>query len=290
MEFFFLLLITGLVTGATYGLIAMSMALVYKATGVVNFATGEIMMVNAYVAYTIGTTFELPFFALMAVTVPLAMALGLLIERLIIRPMLGEPIFSIVMVTIGLAAVLRGTAILVWGADTVEFSAGLSDSIIHIGPVTFYAAQLYAVGTLAVLLAALWALLRFHRIGIAIRAVASNESAALLMGVNVGRIHGFVWAVSSAVSCVSGVLFAAMYHLGPTIWFQALKSFPALVFGGLDSVVGGAIGGIFVGIAENLAQGYLGNGLREVVGFIVIVVVLMARPYGLFGEPDIERV
>jgi branched-chain amino acid transport system permease protein len=127
-------------------------------------------------------------------------------------------------------------------------------------------------------------------LGIAMRAVAANESAAMLMGIEVSRIHMIAWGLSAAIAALAGVLFAALFKLGPTIWFEGLRSFPAVILGGLDSVLGAALGGLVVGVIENMAQGYMGQGLREIAGFVVIVVILMVRPYGLFGSRDIERV
>lgn len=290
MDFFLLLLSTGLVIGASYGLIAMGFALVYKATGVVNFAHGELVMLTAYVAFTLTNTFGLSFVPLMIVTIPIAMAIGLTLERIFIRPMLGEPIFSIVMVTIGLAVMLRGITIMIWGPDPHNLTAGVSTEVIMIGNLPFYAAQLMSIAALAVCMAAAWAFLRFSRIGIAMRAVAAHETAALLVGISVKRIHAMAWALSSALAAIAGVLFAMNFKLAPDLWFQGLKSFPAVILGGLDSILGSAIAGIIIGIIENMSQGYIGQGLREISGFIVIVIVLMVRPYGLFGDREIERV
>ncbi|MGF7160229.1 branched-chain amino acid transport system permease protein [Rhodoligotrophos appendicifer] len=289
MEFFVLLVATGLVSGAAYGMIAMGFALIYKATGVVNFAQGELVMLTAYIAFSIATSFELSFFPLLLVTIPIAMVIGLLLERIFIRPMLGEPVFAIVMVTIGLAVIIRGVTIMIWGPDPFEFP-GLPTTVIYLGSLPFYPAQLYALGALAVLVLAAWAFLNRSRVGIAMRAVAANEKAALLMGIGVPRIHALAWSLSSAIAAVAGILFAANFKLGPDLWFQGLKSFPAVILGGLDSVIGAAIGGLVIGVIENMAQGYLGQGLREIAGFVVIVLVLMIRPYGLFGEREIERV
>ncbi|WP_137390004.1 branched-chain amino acid ABC transporter permease [Rhodoligotrophos defluvii] len=290
MDFFLLLLATGLVSGAAYGMIAMGFALIYKATGVVNFAQGELVMLTAYIAFSIAASLNLSFFPLVAVTVPIAMVLGLVLERIFIRPMLGEPIFAIVMVTIGLAVIIRGVTIMIWGPDPFDFPAGLSTNVVFIGDIPFYPAQLYALGALAVLVAAAWFFLHRSRMGIAMRAVAANEKAAMLMGIGVARVHALAWSLSSAIAAVAGILFAANFKLGPDLWFQGLKSFPAVILGGLDSVIGAAIGGLVIGVIENMAQGYLGQGLREIAGFVVIVLVLMIRPYGLFGEREIERV
>lgn len=290
MDFFLLLLSTGLVIGASYGLIAMGFALVYKATGVVNFAHGELVMLTAYVAFTLTNTFGLSFVPLMIVTIPIAMVIGLALERIFIRPMLGEPIFSIVMVTIGLAVMLRGITIMIWGPDPHNLTANVSTEVIMIGNLPFYAAQLMSIAALAVCMSAAWAFLRFSRIGIAMRAVAAHETAALLVGISVKRIHAMAWALSSALAAIAGVLFAMNFKLAPDLWFQGLKSFPAVILGGLDSILGSAIAGIVIGVIENMSQGYIGQGLREISGFIVIVIVLMVRPYGLFGDREIERV
>lgn len=290
MDFLLLLISTGLVSGAAYGLIAMGFALIFKSTGVVNFAQGELVMLTAYISFSIYTTFDLSFFPLMLVTIPISMLIGLVLERLFIRPMLGEPVFAIVMVTVGLAVVLRGITIMIWGPDPFNFTAGLPTEVVYLGSVPFYPAQLYLIAALLLMTLAGWAFLRFTRMGIAMRAVAANETAALLVGISVSRIHMVAWMLSAAIASVAGVLFAANYKLAPDLWFQGLKSFPAVILGGLDSVIGSAMAGLIIGVIENLFQGYIGQGLREISGFIVIVIVLMVRPYGLFGSKEIERV
>jgi branched-chain amino acid transport system permease protein len=290
MDFLLLLISTGLVSGAAYGLIAMGFALIFKSTGVVNFAQGELVMLTAYISYSLSTAFSLSFFPLMLLTIPISMVLGLVLERIFIRPMLGEPIFAIVMVTVGLAVVLRGATIMIWGPDPFNFTAGIPTDVIFLGQVPFYPAQLYLILALAVITAIAWAFLRFSRMGIAMRAVAANETAALLVGISVSRIHAVAWALSSAIASIGGVLFAANFKLAPDLWFQGMKSFPAVILGGLDSVIGSAAAGLVIGVIENLFQGYIGQGLREISGFIVIIIVLMVRPYGLFGSKEIERV
>jgi branched-chain amino acid transport system permease protein len=290
MEYFALLLSSGLVVGAVYGLVGMGFAIIYKATGIVNFAQGELLMLIAYIAFSIAQSLSLSFLPLMLVTIPIAMLIGITLERLFIRPMLGEPVFSIVMVTVGLAVILRGITIMIWGPDPYEFPMEAASRVIMIGRIPFYEVQLYALATLAIVTIGAWAFFRFTRLGIAMRAVAANEGAAMLMGIEVSRIHMIAWGLSAAIAALAGVLFAALFKLGPTIWFEGLRSFPAVILGGLDSVLGAALGGLVVGVIENMAQGYMGQGLREIAGFIVIVVILMIRPYGLFGSRDIERV
>lgn len=290
MDFFLILVSTGIVIGASYGLIGMGFALIYKATGVVNFAHGELVMLTAYIALQLSLSFDLSFLPLMAVTIPLSMALGLFLERVFIRPMLGEPVFSIVMVTIGLAVILRGLTILIWGPDPHNLTAGVSTVPISLAGIPFYPAQLMSVAALALCMGLAWAFLRFSRLGIAMRAVAANEKAALLVGISVSRIHAISWALSSGLAAIAGVLFAMNFKLAPDLWFQGLKSFPAVILGGLDSILGTAVAGVLIGLVENLSQGYIGQGLREISGFIIIIIVLMVRPYGLFGNREIERV
>lgn len=290
MEFLSLLISTGLVNGAVYGLIAMGFALTYKATGVVNFAQGELVMLTAYVSFSLTNALTLSFLPLLAVTIPISMAIGLALERLVIRPMLGQPVFAIVMATVGLAVILRGIVVLVWSAEPFNFPAGLPTNVVSVAGVPFYPAQLALLGALALVTLCAWLFLRFTRLGTAMRAVAANETAALLMGISVERIHAAAWMLSAAIAAIAGVLFAINFKLAPDMWFQGLKSFPAVILGGLDSVIGAALAGLIIGVIENLSQGYLGEGLREIAGFVVIIVVLMVRPYGLFGSPDIERV
>ncbi|TPQ52214.1 branched-chain amino acid ABC transporter permease [Prosthecomicrobium hirschii] len=290
MDFLVLLIATGLVAGATYGLIAIGFALIYKATGVVNFAQGELVMLTAYIGYSLAGAFGLTFIPLLMVAVPISMAVGLVLERIFIRPMLGEPPFAIVMVTVGLAVILRGLIIVVWGSQPANFDAGIPTTVIRLGNVPFYPAQLIMIAALGLVVLAMWAFMRFSRYGIAMRAVAANETAALLTGVSVSRIHALAWVLSSGIAAIAGMLFAANFKLAPDLWFQGLKSFPAVILGGMDSIVGAAVGGIAIGLIESLSQGYIGEGMREIAGFIVIILVLMVRPYGLFGSRDIERV
>jgi len=290
MDFFLSLLSSGLVIGATYSMIAMAYAIVYKATKLVNFAMGELMMLTAYVSLSLSTTLHLSFFTLFLVIVPVSCIIGLLLERIFIRPMLGQPIFSIVMVTLGLAVLLRSIVVMIYGPDEQLFNPGFSTKVIPFGPVAFYEANLWTLGILAVLIILAWAFFRFSKQGIAMRATADNETASLLMGVNISHIYAISWCISSVIAALAGIMIASMYSMSADLWFHGLKAFPALILGGLDSVIGAGVGGLVVGIIENFSEGYIGQGLKEISGFVVIIIVLMIRPYGLFGERDIERV
>jgi branched-chain amino acid transport system permease protein len=290
MNYFLNLLMSGLVIGSLYGLIAMGFAIVYRATGMVNFAVGEVMMMTAYISFNLAQIPGMGFLGLLATTLPTAMLLGLLVERVFIRPMLGEPMFSRVMVTIGLAVVIRSVVILIWGVEPKPFPRPLGDEVIRLGELALYPGQIFSLVALAVLCLLMWAFFRHSRVGIAMRATSNNETTALLMGINVKRISGIAWALSSLFAAVAGLSFCLMFALEPEISQMGLRGFPATILGGLDSVVGGAFGGLVIGVVENMAGGYLGRGLKEIAGFVLIIVVLMVKPYGLFGQREIERV
>lgn len=290
MTYFLNLLTSGIVIGSLYGLIAMGFAIVYRATGMVNFAVGEVMMLIAYISFNLAQIPHAGFLGLLATTIPVAVLLGLLIERVFIRPMMGEPMFSRVMVTIGIAVVIRSTVILIWGVEPRAYPRPLGEEVIRFGEMALYPGQIFSVVILALLCLAMWAFFRRSRIGIAMRATSNNETTALLMGIDVRRISAVAWALSSTFAAFAGLSFCLMFSLEPEVSQMGLRGFPATILGGLDSVVGGAFGGLIIGIVENLAGGYLGRGLKEIAGFILIIVVLMIKPYGLFGQREIERV
>jgi branched-chain amino acid transport system permease protein len=290
MSYFLNLLMSGLVIGSLYGLIAMGFAIVYRATGMVNFAVGEVMMLIAYISFNLSQIPQLGFVGLLCTTIPIAMVLGLFIERIFIRPMLGEPMFSRVMVTIGLAVVIRSVVILFWGVEPKAYARPLGDDIIRFGELALYPGQIFSLVVLGVLCILMALFFRHSRIGIAMRATSNNETTALLMGINVKQISAISWLLSSTFAAFAGLAFCLMFSLEPEISQMGLRGFPASILGGLDSVVGGAFGGLVIGVAENLAGGYLGRGLKEIAGFVLIVLVLMVKPYGLFGQREIERV
>ena len=290
MNYFLNLLMSGLVIGSLYGLISMGFAIVYRATGMVNFAVGETMMLIAYISYNLAQFPGLGFAGLLLTTIPISVLLGLLIERIFIRPMLGEPMFSRVMVTIGLAVVIRSAVILIWGVEPKAYPRPLGDEVIKFGELALYPGQIFSLVVMALLCLMMWAFFRNSRVGIAMRATSNNETTALLMGINVKRISAISWALSSVFAAFAGLSFCLMFSLEPEISQMGLRGFPASILGGLDSVIGGAFGGLVIGVAENMAGGYLGRGLKEIAGFVLIIVVLMVKPYGLFGQREIERV
>jgi branched-chain amino acid transport system permease protein len=289
MQYFTQLMISGLAIGAIYGLIAMGFAVIYKSTGLVNFAQGEMTMITAYIAWTISTTVSGNVFVVALGAIAAAVLLGLIIERVVMRPMLGEPVFATVMVTIGLAVILRSSINFIWDAYPHGLDVGFG-RIVRIGTIGVRTGQIAVIVTLLVLLGAIWAFFRYSKIGVAMRAVAADDRTALLMGISATRVHALAWVASSVIAGIGGVFFALSYDLSPAMFQLGLKAFPATILGGLDAVLGSGLGGLLIGITENLAGGYIGSGMKEVAGFVMIIVVLMIRPFGIFGERDIERV
>lgn len=290
MDYLLALLGSGVAIGAIYGLAAMGFAVVYKATGVINFAHGEMIMLVTYLAFTLSNHAPLPLWILLPAIAVTSLVVGLLLEWVFIRPMIGEPPFSTVMLTIGLAVLLRSLVVLIWGAEPHPFNLGGEESVITLGALRLYTAQAYAIGALILWCIGIALFLKFSKYGIAMRATAIRETTAMLMGVSVKRVYAMSWAIGALMAATVGIFFATIYELGPDMHMLGLRAFPAAILGGLDSVIGAAVGGIAIGVLETVTEGYIGKGLKEIVGFAAIIVVLMVRPYGLFGKKKVERV
>ncbi|RRH76172.1 branched-chain amino acid ABC transporter permease [Falsigemmobacter faecalis] len=289
MTYFLDLISSGLAIGAVYGLIAMSFAIIYKSTGLLNFAQGEMAMIIAYVAWSISVRVEGNPFIVAAGSIGFAILFALIVERIAIRPMMGEPILSQIMVTIGLSVIFRSAVVLILDGLPHNMAVASGNALVDLGGVRLRVAQIAVVGCLFLAILAMWLFFRGSRFGVAMRAVAADEATARLMGVNIGRIQMAAWGAAAVMSGAAGVLFAIAYELSPALFHLGLKAFPAAILGGLDSIIGSAFGGIVIGITENLVGGYISSGLKEIAGFVIIILILMIRPYGLFGQKRIER-
>lgn len=290
MEYFSTLVLTGIAAGSLYGLLAMGFAMIYKVSKVVNFAQGEVMMLIAYIAYSVATETGGSAFAAVAAVIVSAIIIGYLLELLVIRPMLGQPVFSIVMLTIALAVLIRAVVGIAWGVDPHRFPVDLGSGGLQLLGVRLAAAQVLLLGIYTSMCVGVWAFLRFSVIGIAMRATAADPTTALMMGVSPSKIYRLAWIMSAVMAGTAGVLLAMINNIGIEMSDIGIRSFPAAVMGGLDSVIGAGFAGVLIGVIENLAGGYIGTGYKEIAGFAVLLIVLMVRPYGLFGEKDIERV
>lgn len=290
LEYFNSLIVSGLVVGTMYGMVAMGFAMIFKVSRVVNFAQGEVMMLIAFIAYSVAlrTDGSMPLVVLSVLAS--SVLVGSLIERLVIRPMLGQPTFSIVMMTIALAVLLRSIIGLVWGTDPMRMPGANTSPPIEILGASISMAQVALVAVYLTACAAIWTFLQFSVVGIAMRATATDPTVALLMGLSISKLYRVAWIMSALLAGMAGLLFANIYHVGLDMGHVGIQAFPAAILGGLDSVLGSALAGLLIGVAENLAGGYIGSGYKEIAGFAIILVVLMLRPHGLFGEKDIERV
>src|SRR5499426_2241200 len=295
LVFLLQLLITGVAVGSVYALMALGFVLIFKASSVVNFGPGELVLFGAYVSWATILHMKLPLYVALPITLAVAIALGLVIERGVLRPLIGEPIISVIMVTFGVASVIRGVLNMAWGSDTRPFPALFSSEPFRLGPVPVSPVHLWSFVSVMILLGAFSLFFKFSMTGMAMRATADNQQVAQSLGVSVKWIFALSWCIASVVSTLSGIILGNVRGgVDFSLVDLGLKVFPVVILGGLDSVMGAIIGGVLIGVLENLSGGYLdpifGGGVKEVAPFAVLVVILLFRPYGLFGKPEIERV
>ncbi len=293
-QFTLVLLTNGVMIGLMYALIALGFVLIYKATDAINFAQGEFVMFAGFIAAGAANAAGLSFWFAAALAIAGMVALGFGLERVVLRPLIGQPVISVVMATIGLAAVLRGGAVLMFGAGTQAIVMPIDDAPIPLGPVTLPPVELVgAVVSIVFLAGFTWFFLK-SRIGIAMRAVADSQQVAMAMGINVRRYFALAWAMAGVVSALGGIVWGAMLGIDNQLALVGLKVFPVVILGGLDSVVGAVVGGLIVGIVENLAAGsldpFVGGGTKDFAPYVLMIAALMFRPEGLFGRRRIERV
>jgi branched-chain amino acid transport system permease protein len=293
-RFFFILLANGMLVGAMYSLVALGFVLIYKATDAINFAQGEFVMFAGFLAAGASSLAGAPWWLSALLSVAGMVALGFGLERVVLRPLLGRPIIAVIMATIGLAQVLRGTATLAFGGGTQTIPLPISNSPFLLGPLILPPIELVgAAVSLAFLAVFAWFFLK-SRIGIAMRAVADNQQVALAMGIDVRRYFALAWGMGGVVSALGGVLWGAMLGVDNQLALVGFKVFPVMILGGLDSILGAVVGGLIVGVVESLAAGFLdpmvGGGTKDFVPYLLMIAVLMVRPEGMFGRRRIERV
>jgi len=291
--FALILLANGLMIGLMYSLIALGFVLVYKATDAINFAQGEFVMFAAFIAAAAAAA-ELPFWLCVVLALGGMIAFCFGLERVVLRPLLGRPIISVIMATIGLAALIRGFCTLVFGAGVRAVVMPVSDDPLFLGPIMLPPVQLVGAGVSLLFLGVFtWFFLK-TRMGMAMRAVADNQTVAMAMGIDVRRYFALAWSMTGIVSALGGVVWGAMLGVDNQIALVGLKVFPVVILGGLDSVVGVVIAGPIVGMVESLAAGFLdplvGGGTKDFSPYVLMIVVLMLRPYGMFGTRRVERV
>ena len=280
------LLLSGIAQGCIYGLIALGFVLIYKATETVSFVQGDLMMLGAFTGLALVSGLGLSFWLALPIAMVLLALFGILLERIAIRPILGEPAFTVVMLTIGVGYLARGIITMVpgVGADTLPLDAPYKDELIAVGEANFSAEHLVIIVATVLLCGVLFALFRYTRIGIAMQAASQNQLAAYYMGIPVRRINGLVWGLAASVAAVAGMLLAPITFVHSNMGMIGLKAFPAAVVGGFGSLPGAIAGGLVIGITESLSGFYLPEGVKDVCAYVVVLIVLMVRPNGLFGE------
>ena len=289
------LLAAGIVTGCIYALSALGFVLIYKSSRVINFAHGQLIAVGAFIALAL-TQRGLNFWLSAVIAMILTFFLGMLIERFFLRRMVGQPIISVIMVTIGLASVLDGVMYLTpYASSNNSYPVNFSGSL-QLGVISLSTAEIFAVVATLVFLGGFTYFFNRSTLGVSMRAVSDDQMAAMSVGTSVQRVFALAWAAAGLSAAAAGLILGLKSGLSLAgLAGIGLKVFPVVILGGLDSVLGAVVGGIIIGIVENLASGYLdtlvpGGGTGAVLPFVVLMVVLLVKPYGLFGTKEIERV
>ncbi len=280
------LVISGTAQGCIYGLIALGFVLIYKATETVSFAQGELMMLGAFCALAAMTFLGFPYWLAVPSAIAAMAVFGVLLERIVIRPILGQPAFSIVMLTIGIGYVSRGLITMIpgIGTETHTLQVPYKDQVWNTGPLVLNAEQLVVIGATSLLCLLLFAIFKYSKVGIAMQASSQNQLAAYYMGIPVKQLNGLVWGLASAVAAIAGLLLAPITFVHANMGFIGLKAFPAAVVGGFGSLPGAIVGGLIIGIVESLSGFYLPQGFKDIAAYIVVLIMLMVKPNGLFGE------
>jgi len=280
------LVISGIAQGCIYGLIAMGFVLIYKATETVSFAQGELMMLGAFSGLAAMTMLGFPYWLAVLATIAAMALFGVLLERLVVRPILGQPAFSIVMLTIGIGYVVRGLITMIpnIGTETHTLPVPYKDQIWNLAGLVLNVEQMVVIAATGALCALLYLLFRYSKLGIAMQAASQNQLAAYYMGIPVKQLNGIAWGLASGVAAVAGLLLAPITFVHANMGFIGLKAFPAAVVGGFGSLPGAIVGGLLIGIVESLSGFYLPDGFKDTAAYIVVLVMLVVKPNGLFGE------
>ena len=287
---FLQVLITGLGQGCLYGLIALGFVLIYKATEIVNFAQGELLMMGAFFAVTYVMILGLPFWLGFILTIISMAVFGYFLDMLVVRSMIGESQFSVIILTISLGFILRAVAAGIWGSDILSLETPYSGKMANLGGLVIGQEYLVVIAGTVVLSLALFLFFKFSSLGVAMQAASQNQLAAYYMGIPVKRVFSLIWAISAMVAAVAGTLTAPISLVSPHMGFIGIKAFAAAVIGGFGSLPGALIGGLIIGCSEQLAGSYLPMGFQEISAYVIMFAVLTVRPKGLFAQIQQKKV
>ena len=295
---FLQLVISGVAQGCIYGLIALGFVLIYKATETVNFAQGDLMMLGGFLGLSFMVVLGMPFWAAFFATLAVMLLFGMLLERALLRPLLGQPAFTVVMLTIGIGYLARGLVTMIpgWGTETHTLPVPYRDEVLRVvigsgnDPLVLSMEHLAIIVVTAFLIAILFLFFRYTKLGVAMQATSQNQLAAFYMGIPVRRINMLVWGISAAVSACAGLLLAPITFVHANMGYIGLKAFPAAVVGGFGSIPGALVGGLIIGIVESLSGFYLPEGFKDIAAYIVVLAMLVVLPNGLFGDKMKKKV
>ncbi|OGK78756.1 MAG: ABC transporter permease [Candidatus Rokubacteria bacterium GWC2_70_16] len=277
--------VSGIAIGCVYALVALGFVLIYKATEVVNFAQGELLMLGAFLGYTLIVMVGFDFWLGGLLAVALTAAIGFALERTVVRPIVGQPVFAIVMVTIGIGFVARSVVTMIpgWGVDTHVIRTPFANRTLTLAGVVLSQDHVAIIVLTVALCLSLFGFFRYTRLGVAMQATSQNQLAAYYVGIPVKTVFSLIWAISAAVAAFAGLLLAPIAFVHANMGFIGIKAFPAAVLGGFGSIPGAVVGGVIIGAVEALAGFYLPEGFKDVAAYIVLLLVLLLRPQGLFG-------
>jgi len=295
MTFFLQLIITGFAQGMVYALIAIGFVIILKCSEVFNIAQGHFVLIGGYLGWTFLVPLGLPAWAALLAAIAVAVIMGLLIERLMLRPMVGQPVLAVVMMTIALSTVLGGLATLLWGAEYKAYHGLLPTITMKVGEISIPSESLIGLIVSIICVALLMLLFRYTKIGLAMRATAEDLQVVQSVGIKATTVYAASWIIASIVGVIGGILLGGVSGANMDLALIGLKAFAVVLLGGVNSIGGAIIAGIILGMLENVAAGYLdpllpGGGLAQVFPFFIMIIVLVFRPHGLFGLAHIERV
>jgi branched-chain amino acid transport system permease protein len=290
METFLQLTVSGLANGAVLALAALGFVLVFKATSVINFAQGAFLLLGAYAMYWLIADMGLHWLPALLIALAGGMVFGVAIERSVLRPMVGQPIIAVIMLTIGINEVIRSVVQVVWGTSPRRFPEFIPGGSVSVLGATVPVDRLWAIAIAGVVFAAFTVFFQRSKQGIAMRAVADDQQAALLQGISVRRVFAMSWGLAAVSAVIGGMLVANIIGVSGGLVEYGLLVFAVVILGGLDSIPGALVGGVIIGLLISYTAGYVGGGLQQVIPYVLIVLILLVKPYGLFGQVRIERV
>jgi len=283
---------SGIAMGCIYGLVALGFVLIYKGTEVINFAQGEMMMLGAFIGYTLITILGFPYWATLLLVILILGIFGMVLEKVLLRPLIGEPVFAIVMLTVGLGYFIRSIVTMVpgWGTNAYGLKTPFTEKFVRYGQLVLSWEHLAIIFITIVLILALFCFFRFTRTGVAMRAASQNQLAAVYMGISVNRVFSLIWIISAALGGCAGILLSPITFIHFNMGFLGLKALPAAVLGGFKSIPGAIVGGLIIGITDSLSGAYLPLGWKDIAAYIILIFILIIRPEGLFGIPLKKKV